>query len=180
MWNRGVKEDGILFTRLYKALWLKERSFLPYLDLKLTLSECETDNRGALCFRKRLWKPDWEPLKTALIHKVHDSHISGHPGRDTTLSILSRSFYWPRMSTMVRRFCRNCDVCGRSHVWRSRRQGLLLLLPVPDRFQSELFIDLMTELPAKLKDQPRYLIHRSITEISYPGSYDLHGCRGLC
>lgn len=133
-------------------------SFPSHLGLKTTLSECQIDHRGALCFRNRLWIPDWEPLRTALIQKTHDSHITGHPGRDSTLAILSRSFYWPCMSNMVRKFCRNCDVCGRSHVWRSKRQGLLLPLPVPDRFHSELSIDFMTDLPAKNKGDPRFLM----------------------
>ena len=59
---------------------------------------------------------------------------------------------------MVRRFCRNCDVCGLSHVWRSKRQGLLLPLPIPERFHSELSIDFMTDLPAESTTDPRYLM----------------------
>ena len=59
---------------------------------------------------------------------------------------------------MVRKFCRNCDVCGRSHVWRERRKGLLHPLPVPDRFHSELSIDFMTELPAQGAEDPRFLM----------------------
>lgn len=102
--------------------------------------------------------PKLGTLKTALIQKCHDSHVTGHPGRDSTLTFVSRNFYWPKMSTMVHQFCRNCDVCGRSHVWRTRRQGLLLPLPIPDRFHSELSIDFMTDLPAKNKGDPRYLM----------------------
>lgn len=62
------------------------------------------------------------------------------------------------MSSMVRQFCRNCDVYRRSHVWRTKRQGLLLPLPSPDRFHSELFIDFLTDLPANNKGDHRYLM----------------------
>ena len=62
------------------------------------------------------------------------------------------------MSVMVMKFCRNCDVCGRAHVWRSKRQGLLLPLPISERFDSELFIDFMTDLSAKDKNDPTYLM----------------------
>lgn len=82
----------------------------------------------------------------------------GHPGRDSTLAILSRSYYWPQMSKMVRRFCRNCDICGRAHVWRSRKQGLLQPLPIPDRYHSELSIDFMTDLPAKKEGDPKFMM----------------------
>lgn len=97
-------------------------------------------------------------MQTFLIQRTHDSHASGHPGRNNTFTILSRAFFWPGMSTMVRRFCRNCDVCGRSHVWRTKRQGLLLPLPVPERFHSELSIDFMTDLPIKEKGDQKYLM----------------------
>ncbi|KAI1001002.1 hypothetical protein K3495_g7193 [Podosphaera aphanis] len=158
LWDEGVHRDNLKFLELYMSLWNDERSFPVHQGLKTSLSECEIDVRGALCFRKRIWVPEWEPLRTALIQKTHDSHVSGHPGRNNTLVILSRTFYWPRMSTMVRQFCRNCDVCGRSHVWRTRRQGLLLPLPIPDRFHKELSIDFMTDLPAKNRGDPKYLM----------------------
>lgn len=58
---------------------------------------------------------------------------------------------------MVRQFVRNCDVCGRTHVWRDKKRGFLKPLPVPERFHQEISIDFMTDLPAN-KDQPRYLL----------------------
>ena len=48
---------------------------------------------------------------------------------------------------MVRQFVRNCDVCGRCHLWRDRKKGLLKPLPIPDRIWSELSMDFMTGLP---------------------------------
>lgn len=143
---------------VYRALWNDERIFPSDLNLKISIGECELDPRGALCFRHRLWIPSWEPLQTAFIQKTYDSYITGYPGRNNTNAILSRNFYWPGMSLMVRKFCRNCDVCGRSHVWRSRKQGLLLPLPVPERSHSELSIDLMTDLPAQIKGEPKFLM----------------------
>ena len=59
---------------------------------------------------------------------------------------------------MVRKFCRNCNVCGRSHLWRERRKGLLRPLPIPNRFHSELSIDFMIDLPAKNKGDPRFIM----------------------
>lgn len=59
---------------------------------------------------------------------------------------------------MVCRFCRNRGVCGLSHVWRTRRQELLLPLLIPDRFHSELSIDFMKDLPAKSDKDPSYLM----------------------
>ena len=157
LWDKGVQNDQKNFLHIYNALHKGLACFPPQLKLKAPIGECIVDSRGALCFRNRLWIPEWEPLRTALIQRTHDSHMTGHPGRDNTFAILARQFYWPGMSLMVRKFCRNCDVCGRAHVWRSRRQGLLLPMPIPERFHSELSIDFMTDLPAK-KGDPSYLM----------------------
>ncbi|KAI0994130.1 hypothetical protein K3495_g14053 [Podosphaera aphanis] len=52
----------------------------------------------------------------------------------------------------------NSDVCGRSHVWREQKKGLLRPLPIPDRFNSEIGIDFMTDLPARTIDDARYMM----------------------
>lgn len=159
LWDKGVDKDP-LFKLAYKSVAKGDRSFPPAISssMKVSIGDCEFDERGALLFRKRLWVPSYEPLQTALIQQTHDSHITGHPGRESTIAILARQFFWPLLHKMVRQFCRNCDVCGRSHVWRERKRGLLYPLPIPERFFSELSIDFMTDLPARKKGDPRYLM----------------------
>ncbi|KAI0993806.1 hypothetical protein K3495_g14378, partial [Podosphaera aphanis] len=157
LWDEAIDKDKVM-KEIYHSMWKDEPQFASNLQLKVSRSECEIDDRGALCFRKRLWVPDSEPLRTTLIQKTHDSHMTGHPGRNSTIAILARSFFWPGMNAMVRIFCKNCDVCGRTKIWRSKRQGLLLPLPIPERFHSELSIDFMTELPTRNKDDPQFLM----------------------
>lgn len=72
--------------------------------------------------------------------------------------MLSRSYYSPSMTKMVCLLCRNCDICGHSHVWRSREQRLLHPLPVLERFHSELTIDFMTDLSIKKLGGFRFLM----------------------
>jgi hypothetical protein len=59
---------------------------------------------------------------------------------------------------MIKRFYRNCDVCGRSYLWKKRRKRFLKPLPIPDRFHSELSIDFITDLLAKREEDPRFLM----------------------
>lgn len=156
LWTEGVYADGE-FRDIREAMLQEKRCFPPSVTAKISISECSIDDKGCIRWRDRLLIPSYEPLQTTLIHKAHDSPITGHPGRDATLGILSREFYWPRMSHMVRKFVRNCDVCGRTHVWRDKKRGFLKPLPVPERYHQEISIDFMTDLPAK-KDQPKYLM----------------------
>jgi hypothetical protein len=156
LWDRAIVEDPS-YRVIYKALVTGERSFPPELKLSVQLPECEVESHGVVTRRGILWVPDWEPLRTTLVQETHDSHITGHPGRDNTLAILSRSFFWPQQYKTVRQFVRNCDVCGRTGVWRDKKRGLLKPLPIPARFHSELSIDFMTDLPAE-GNSPKYLM----------------------
>ena len=132
-------------------MWLcvkkSERQFPPELKVKASIAECHIDPRGLLLFRDHIWVPASEPLRTKLIQETHDSHITGHPGRDSTFVILSWRFYWPGLSQEVRRFLCNCDVCGRVTIWRHRKKGLLKPLPIPERNWQDISIDFMDQLP---------------------------------
>ena len=108
--------------------------------------ECAV-KEGLLYYRERLWIPGHEPLTTGVIQKVHDSFLGGHPGRDTTIDLLARQFYWPGMNQDVRRFLRNCDVCGRTTIWRDKKKGMLKPLLVPSRIWQEISMDFITDLP---------------------------------
>ena len=161
-WDAAIEHDTS-YSRIAQALQQGDRSFPPSLRVKekplnVSLAECHLRNDGVVMYRDRVWVPDWEPLQTCLIQSAHDSVVTGHPGREGTVAILARSYFWPGMYPMVRRFLRNCDVCGRKNVWRQHKKGFLKPLPVPERLWSELSVDFMTDLPAKRETDPRFLM----------------------
>ena len=128
-----------------------ERGFPPDLSYKLSanIADCSVAADGVLRGREnRIWVPVYEPLRTAIMQQVHDSHLSGHPGKDTMIRILLRRVFWPKMRDSVRRFIRNCDVCGRTTVWREAIAGFVRSLPIPDRLGNELKIDFVNDLPS--------------------------------
>jgi len=135
------------FKELKQAVRDNLRRFPTRLKVNTSIAECDLDDQDRLRFRGRRWVPDDEPLRTRLIQGAHDSILSGHPGRDMTYAILSRTLYWPGLSDAVRRFVRNCDKCGANTVWRDRRQGLLKPLPIPERKWREISIDFIEKLP---------------------------------
>jgi len=152
-------------------LWTEARTDPEYRDLTLavirgerslptslqaekvvSIAELSVDGRGLLRFRERIWIPPLESLRTRLIQDIHDSHITGHPGRDLTYRILSRQFFWPGAASDVRQFVRNCEVCGRTTIWRETKKGLLKPLPIPERIWGEISIDFITDLPPSGRD----------------------------
>ena len=146
LWNEGLKQHN-RYWLIRKAVQQGERRLPSQWGLPVMLSECSIDDGQRLCWRERIWVPNYEPLRTRLMQETHDSALAGHPGRDMLKSLLSRRFYWPGLDADARRFVRNCDVCGRSNIWREKRRGLLKPLPIPERIWSELSIDFVTDLP---------------------------------
>ena len=67
----------------------------------------------------------------AILHKIHDSSITGHPGKENTFVLLTKDFYWPRYSQDYRRFVRNYKTYAHSQAWREQKKGLLKPLPIP-------------------------------------------------
>ena len=114
------------------------------------ISECSVDAAHRLRWRGRIWISAFEPLQTRLIQSIHDSSLSGHPGRESTRELLAREYTWPGMTQDVRRFVCNCNTCGKSKIWQEQKHGLLKFLPIPERIWSEFFGDFITGLaPSK-------------------------------
>lgn len=135
------------YQQMVEAVKSGSRVFPSSLGVRVSINECSVDEKDQLLFRGRRWVPNSEPLRVRLIQEMHDSHMTGHPGREGTAALMIRQFFWPCMLQDVRRFVRNCDICNRNKAWRERRYGFLKPLPVPNRVWSDLSIDFITDLP---------------------------------
>ena len=50
-------------------------------------------------------------LRGKIMMLSHDSPFSGHMGVQRTKSRISASFYWPKMNSDIKHYCRSCEVC---------------------------------------------------------------------
>jgi len=56
-----------------------------------------------LCWKNRIYVP--EGLHRRVIQSKHDSKVAGHFGREQTLELLTRNFYWTNMERDIRKYC---------------------------------------------------------------------------
>jgi hypothetical protein len=157
LWEQGLAANN-RYWLIRKMVMDGERQLPPQWGLPISLSECSIDKGKRLCWRGRIWMPFYEPLRTRLLQDIHDSILAGHPGRDLTKSLIGRKYTWPGLGQDVRRFLRNCNVCGRTAVWREKKRGLLKPLPIPERMWSELSIDFITDLPPSGPNQTTFMM----------------------
>ena len=52
-------------------------------------------------------------LRTQVLRDLHDSPLSGHFGRDKTLSLARRLVFWPSLTQAVSDYVASCPVCQR-------------------------------------------------------------------
>ena len=145
-WQDGIRTDEAI-PEIAQALRDEVRTLPPHLKIKISLADCSLDDEGNLRWRGRLWVPNHEPLRTGLIQEAHDSTLAGHPGRTETGAIIAKTLFWPGYVNDVRRFCRNCDVCNRSKVWRQQKQGFLQPLSIPERSWRDIAMDFCGPFP---------------------------------
>ena len=146
LWTTAIEQDE-QYQEARQAVLNGARRFPPDLQLKVSIAECSVDDNMFLLCRERRWVPSYEPLRTGLIDGVHSPPVAGHPGRQITYQTVARNYFWPGMSNDIRRFIRNCNICGRTKPWRDGLHGLLKPLPIPDRIWKEISIDFITDLP---------------------------------
>jgi hypothetical protein len=101
LWDRAVAAD-LVYRVVHYVVTRGDRSLPTNVDRVIQMPDCSFDERGIVCYRDIVWVPNHEPLCTSLIQHTHDSHITGHPGWDATLAILSRNFFWPQQYLSVR------------------------------------------------------------------------------
>jgi hypothetical protein len=115
-------------------------------DLRVAMQDF-TVRGNRMYYRERLFLPPTDEAKTQVIYRIHSSGPGGHPGRVKTLELVTRTYWWPRMSLDVETFVRGCDLCFRTKTSRSAPPGFLKPLPVPFRAWSDISVDYITPLP---------------------------------
>ncbi|KAG7003723.1 Transposon Tf2-9 polyprotein [Fusarium oxysporum f. sp. conglutinans] len=141
---------------------------------KITLAECKVI-QDRLLYRDRVYIPNYDPLKTALLKASHEHPIAGHPGRARTYDLLSRDYYWPGMLSYVERWVKNCHTCRRANPAREARQGVLKPLPVPERAWQHISMDFITHLPPSEGHDAILIIACRLTKMRH-----IMACKGTC
>ncbi|KAF8754244.1 hypothetical protein RHS01_06464 [Rhizoctonia solani] len=66
---------------------------------------------GLLFYQGRIVVPDVGTLRTDLLRIFHDSPLAGHPGRQQTLELVLRNYYWPGIRADTYWHVDSCETC---------------------------------------------------------------------
>jgi hypothetical protein len=81
------------------------------------------------------------------LNSEHNSKITGHLGRERTLELDTRNFYWANMECDVWKYCNKCDICQRTKAPTYTKYGLLHPLELACKPWTHISTDFITNLP---------------------------------
>ena len=83
--------------------------------IKSSLSDWKIEN-GKLFYQERCYIPDHNGIWKLIVQEIHDSPMTGHPGRDTTLEMVQHHYWWPRLHHFVYKYVAGCATCQQNKV----------------------------------------------------------------
>jgi len=101
---------------------------------------------GALYYKGHLYVP--EPVRQELVHSLHCSPAGGHSGYFRTIHLVQRDYWWPGLTTFVRRFVAGCATCQANKVnIHPTVPGLCPISSSASRPFQQISCDMITDLP---------------------------------
>ena len=129
---------------VHRALIAKEKPEAKYVKRVALFNESD----GLLLFGgSRVAIPRDGDIQLSVMKEAHDTPAGGHLGVEATYQALARRFFWPKMSSSVRRYVKGCEACQKSKPTPHAAHGLLEPLPVPQGPWQSIGIDFITGLP---------------------------------
>lgn len=86
-------------------------------------------------------------LRQTIIDELHLTPMSGHRGYNATAAAVRRRYYWPAMSDDIRQRISGCTKCNMSKIDRSKPQGKMIPVQLPDTPGQSFNLDLMVDMP---------------------------------
>lgn len=113
-------------------------------DLKVKHFEPETTE-----FEWKLWIP--EEITYALIEKAHNYTGSIHDGIHKTVNRLKTFYYWPKMTSQVRQYITNCQICKETKPANQIMRPNIGNEVITERPFQKLYIDFLGKYPRSKK-----------------------------
>ena len=106
-----------------------------------------TDPTGVLRRAGKVWIPQSKALRQALLTRNHDDPLGGHYGKDKTVELLQRKYYWPGLRADVDKHIKGCVNCQVNKTRRHKPWGFLESIPPAAEPWRHFSLDFITDLP---------------------------------
>ncbi|GJY13786.1 putative reverse transcriptase domain-containing protein [Tanacetum coccineum] len=102
---------------------------------------------GTLCFNGRSWIPYFSDLRTLIMHELHKSKYSIHPGSDKMYQDMKKLYWWPNMKAKIATYVSKCPTRARVKAECQKPYGLLVQPVIPVWKWENITMYFVTKLP---------------------------------
>jgi len=95
----------------------------------------------------KVYIPKNEELRAEVIWLHHDTLVGGHGGQWKIVELITRNFWWPRVTMEVKRYVEGCDLCQRNKNRTELPAEKLMANEVPDKPWAHIMVDFIVKLP---------------------------------
>lgn len=67
------------------------------------------ESDGLVYYRGKLYVPNNLEIRCKILKQCHDSVTTRHPGRNLTLELVERHYWWPLIRAFVDKYVRGCE-----------------------------------------------------------------------
>jgi len=106
-----------------------------------------TKRNGLWLYGELIVVPECDELQHRCIELHHDGPYAGHTGRNNTLELIQRQFWWSTLRGDVHHYVANCVSCQRNKTHPHKPAGLLQPLAIPAYPWQSVSMDIITHLP---------------------------------
>jgi hypothetical protein len=107
-------------------------------------------------YKNKLFILENTELKMQIIYRTHNSEAGGHPGRIKTTELVSKSYFWPKMTHDIQNYVKSCHLYKRVKASKSAPPGYLRPLPMPFQTWQDISINYITPLPIYERNDLKY------------------------
>jgi len=107
-------------------------------------------------------------LVPEVLKEIHDG-ITGtaHAGYDKTYKRVAQIFYWPKMTSEIKKFVYSCPVCQLTKHKRHAPFGILQPIPIPNKPFEVVTMDFITDLPESNGYNAIYVLICKLTKYAF-------------
>jgi hypothetical protein len=113
---------------------------------------------GLLLYKNRVYVPNVQELKLAILKEMHNVAYAGHPGYQKTMAAVKSHYFWPGLKKEITEYITRCMECQKVKAEHRHPAGLLQPLPIPEWKWEVVTMDFITGLPRTSKQHDSIMV----------------------
>ena len=111
--------------------------------------------------------PKNKELRVEIIQLYHDVLVAEHGGRWKTIELITRNYWWPKVTRDIGKYVDGCNMCQSMKYRIETLVENLKLSKVLEKLQTHLIVDFITKLPLVVKKNAILVVCDRLSKMMY-------------